>query len=64
MGHEVGIRKEKVRDQVVMMGDDPAYWIEIEKIIKKDSRLITNVVLENGEGMSHDEFWWVIINES
>ena len=55
MGHEVGIRKEKVRDQVVMMGDDPAYWIEIEKIIKKDSRLITNVVLENGEGMSHDE---------
>jgi hypothetical protein len=54
MGHEVGIRKEKVRDQVVMIGDDPAYWIEIEKIIKKDSRLITNVIIENGE---ENEIW-------
>ena len=51
MGSEIGIRKEKVRDQVVMMGDDPDYWREVENVIKKDSRLISNQVIENGEGI-------------
>jgi len=54
MGSEIGIRKEKVRDQVVMMGDDPDYWREVENVIKKDSRLISNQVIENGE---ENEIW-------
>jgi len=47
-GH-VGIKKESVRDQVVLMGDDPQYWIEVERILKRDSRLQANSVIENGE---------------
>ena len=48
-GH-VGIKKESVRDQVVLMGDDPRYWAEVERILKRDSRLQANSVIENGEG--------------
>ena len=48
-GH-VGIKKESVRDQVVLMGDDPRYWTEVERILKRDSRLQANSVIENGEG--------------
>lgn len=47
-GH-VGIKKESVRDQVVLMGDDPRYWAEVERILKRDSRLQANSVIENGE---------------
>ena len=64
-GH-VGIKKESVRDQVVLMGDDPRYWAEVERILKRDSRLQANSVIENGEGtfifsfiMIH-KFWTII----
>ena len=32
------------------MGDDPRYWAEVERILKRDSRLQANSVIENGEG--------------
>ena len=63
MGSEIGIRKEKVRDQVVMMGDDPDYWVEVEKVIKKDSRLISNQVIENGEGILTKKTFFTVPGE-
>ena len=55
-GH-VGIKKESVRDQVVLMGDDPRYWAEVERILKRDSRLQANSVIENGEGTFYFEIF-------
>ena len=44
------IKMVQVRDQVVMMGDDPAYWRGVQAKLKADARLTTVVMIEDGEG--------------